>query len=334
MSLTHNYKKIENRFFDRMAASFSRGTKKFRTRKMKFLRLLGRRYTVMIIPHTEKKAVNFKISFATIFTLCAFVVVLSAVTVVLGILFASGGQTISSAESRMTAAEAENEEMKDSVAQLRHTARNFETVLSETLDSFGLSSQLNRTTQTAGDYASFVNVEAHDGQTVRELQDVKNISRFLELSMGELSRISGLLSSKGNLLEEIPTGWPVERGRGYISAPFGPAQHPIRGYWYLHNALDIAYTRGTGVVATANGKVVEVTWHEDYGNYLTIQHKYGFYTRYAHCDAIYVSEGDTVAQGQRIAALGNTGLTTGPHVHYEIRIGSQNIDPIRFLSME
>lgn len=325
---------MENRFFERIVAFFSGFFGRFKKRLIRFSRLLRRRYTIMVIPHTEKKAVNFKISFATIFTLCLFVVLLSFVTAFLGILYASGGQSVMSAEHRLMAAERENEQLKDSVVELRQTARSFETVLTETLDSFGHSSQLNKPTQGGGDYASFFNVETHDDQNLREIQDIKNISHFLNSSMSELSRISGMLNSKGNLLEEIPTAWPVERGLGYLTAPFGPARHPIRGYWYLHNALDIAYTRGVGLVSTANGKVVEVAWHDDYGNYLTIQHKYGFYTRYAHCDAIYVNEGDTVSQGQRIAALGNTGLTTGPHVHYEIRIGSQNVDPIRFLSME
>ena len=333
MSLTHNYRKIENRFFSKISAFFSAVFKRTRIRLNKLSRLLGRRYTVMVIPHTEKKAVNFKISFATVFALCAFVVILSVVTAVLGILFATGGWQAASAELRMAAAEVENEQMKDGIAELRRTAGEFESVLANTLDSFGLSS-VNRSVEARGDYASFFNVEAHDEQSLREIQTIENISGFLEDSMEQLARVSDLLNSKGNLLEEIPTGWPVVRGVGYITAPFGPARHPIRGYWYLHNALDIAYTRGTGIVSTANGKVVEVAWNDDYGNYLTIQHKYGFFTRYAHCDAVYVRAGDTVSQGQLIAAMGNTGLTTGPHVHYEIRIGSQNIDPIRFLSME
>ncbi len=334
MSLTHNYRKIENRFFLKISAFFSMAFKRVRVRLNKLSRLLGRRYTVMVIPHTEKKAVNFKISFATVFVLCAFVVILSVVTAVLGILFATGGWQAASAESRMAAAEVENEQLKDSISDLRKTASEFESVLIDAVDSFGLTSRLDKSQAAEGDYASFSNIETHDEQVIKEIQTLENISGVLESSMIQLSRISGLLNSKGNLLEEIPTAWPVERGVGYVTAPFGPARHPIRGYWYLHNALDIAYSRGTGIVSTANGKVVEVAWNDDYGNYLTIQHKYGFFTRYAHCDAVYVREGDTVSQGQRIAAMGNTGLTTGPHVHYEIRIGSQNIDPIRFLSME
>ncbi|HOV63162.1 MAG TPA: M23 family metallopeptidase, partial [Spirochaetia bacterium] len=69
-------------------------------------------------------------------------------------------------------------------------------------------------------------------------------------------------------------------------------------------------------------------------NYVVIRHSYGFQTKYGHLDSVYVEEGDTVTQGQKIGTMGNTGLSTGPHLHFEVRIGSQVVDPARFLNVK
>ena len=70
-----------------------------------------------------------------------------------------------------------------------------------------------------------------------------------------------------------------------------------------------------------------------FGNYVVIRHSYGYSTKYGHMDKVYVEEGDTVTQGQKLGTMGNTGLSTGQHIHFEVRIGSQVVDPLRFLDI-
>jgi murein DD-endopeptidase MepM/ murein hydrolase activator NlpD len=145
-------------------------------------------------------------------------------------------------------------------------------------------------------------------------------------------QIAKMLQAQQSLIVELPTIWPLKDVRGYVTSYFGPTTHPFTKHWYLHKGIDIAYSRGTKVVSTADGKVIEKAFDSSgYGNYIVIKHKYGFYTRYAHMDKVYVKEGQNVQQGEVIGTLGNTGLSTGPHLHYEVRIGSQVVDPQRYL---
>jgi murein DD-endopeptidase MepM/ murein hydrolase activator NlpD len=153
-------------------------------------------------------------------------------------------------------------------------------------------------------------------------------------SQESFSKIKGLLESHGELLVDLPTFWPVEGGVGRITNYFGPEVHPFTNQWYLHKGIDLAYRRGKEVVSAANGKVVERKYDpKGFGNYIVIRHAYGFATKYAHLDNVYVEEGDVVTQGQKVGTMGNTGWSTGPHLHFEVRIGSQVVDPERFLNV-
>jgi murein DD-endopeptidase MepM/ murein hydrolase activator NlpD len=142
-----------------------------------------------------------------------------------------------------------------------------------------------------------------------------------------------VIEAQKNLIVDIPTLWPLKNGQGWPTFYFGPAIHPFTGQWYMHRGFDIAARRGTPVVATANGKVISAEYHRSYGNLVTIQHKYGFQTRYAHMDRMYVTKGANISQGDTIGSLGNTGLSTGPHLHYEVYIGTQLVDPAKYLNI-
>ena len=164
---------------------------------------------------------------------------------------------------------------------------------------------------------------------------MKSLGAFLDESVNSLEAITGLLISQGELLQELPTLWPLQGGRGRITNYFGPAEHPFTKKWYLHKGIDIAYRIGTPIIATADGKVVEKKYEPmGFGHYIVIRHKYGFYTKYAHLQTVLVKEGELVSQGQKVGTLGNTGLSTGPHLHYEVRIGSQVVDPERYLNIK
>lgn len=117
--------------------------------------------------------------------------------------------------------------------------------------------------------------------------------------------------------------------------PFGQALHPITGQWYIHKGLDIStYRSGDPVISTANGQVVTVTYDASFGNYVIIQHKYGYYTRYAHMQSVRVKTGQFVSQGEVIGTIGNSGVSTGPHLHYEVHIGSDVVDPAKYVNIK
>jgi murein DD-endopeptidase MepM/ murein hydrolase activator NlpD len=126
---------------------------------------------------------------------------------------------------------------------------------------------------------------------------------------------------------------PVKEG-ARVTDMFGMRQHPVTGKWGLHSGMDFSGRRGDPVYATADGIVMSIiTEDQDIknGNQVYLTHSQGFITRYAHLDSILVFFDQRVACGDRIATIGKTGRTTGPHLHFEIQVNGIPIDPNTFL---
>ncbi len=122
--------------------------------------------------------------------------------------------------------------------------------------------------------------------------------------------------------------WPL---RGRMSSPFGWRTHPIRGGRHFHSGLDVAVPEGTPVRASAAGEVTDAGWVGDYGILVIIDHGGGFSTYYAHLSQAVARPGQYVEQGQVIGLSGNTGLSTGPHLHFEIRRQGVPVNPEHYL---
>lgn len=123
-------------------------------------------------------------------------------------------------------------------------------------------------------------------------------------------------------------GWPVA---GKISSPYGWRKDPIRGGKDFHTGLDIRAPRGKAVIASQGGKVVHSGWMGGYGKTIVIQHSNGLTTLYAHCSELVAKKGAVVKKGQKIALVGSTGRSTGPHVHFEIRKNGSTLSPLKYL---
>ena len=123
----------------------------------------------------------------------------------------------------------------------------------------------------------------------------------------------------------VPLPAPVEAPE--ISSPFGWRYDPFTGEEAFHSGLDLAAPEGSEIRAVLGGEAARAGYDPSYGNYLLIDHYNGFSTLYAHCSALFVREGDPVAQGQVIAAVGSTGRADGSHLHFEIRFWGTLLDP-------
>jgi beta-lactamase regulating signal transducer with metallopeptidase domain len=129
----------------------------------------------------------------------------------------------------------------------------------------------------------------------------------------------------------IPSRFPLdEKYKGKISSNFGTKKHPISGKMYKHVAIDIVAPAGTEIYSTARGVVAKSEFVKNYGHLILIKHSDGYATLYAHMNERFVEVGDKVKLGQKIAGVGNTGLSTGPHLHYEVRKDGENLDPVDF----
>ena len=122
--------------------------------------------------------------------------------------------------------------------------------------------------------------------------------------------------------------------RGTITSRYGYRDHPIIEDASFHTGLDIAAKQGVEIVSFASGKVVEAGKNSTYGNYILIEHSNGFYSFYGHNSKLLVKKGQKVSLGQKIAKVGSTGMSTGPHLHFEVRKGSLRLDPVYYITDE
>lgn len=320
MSPVHHYKRAEKRFVARLLRFFS-AIGDFLARFFGAIAgFFRQQVTVMLVPHSERNIFNFRISAFSMVVVIFLLVCMVLTFILYSTRFTGVSDLLTDKTQVLEQRDADLEVIRDQISDLLNTSRVFEESLHSTLDSLGLEKS---------------NAEKKDwisgavGDDVAELAAMKGL---LQDSLEYFDQIAKMLQAQQSLIVELPTIWPLRDVRGYVTSYFGPTTHPFTKHWYLHKGIDIAYSRGTKVVSTADGKVIEKAFDANgYGNYIVIKHKYGFYTRYAHMDKVYVKEGQNVQQGEVIGTLGNTGLSTGPHLHYEVRIGSQVVDPQRYL---
>jgi len=115
---------------------------------------------------------------------------------------------------------------------------------------------------------------------------------------------------------------------GHISSAFGFRNHPVTNEPDFHTGIDIAAPKGSPIYAALSGKVVKVAASQINGNYIEIEHSQGLTTLYCHCDSIIAKQGAKIKKGERIAKVGNTGITTGYHLHFEVRVNSVSYNPL------
>jgi murein DD-endopeptidase MepM/ murein hydrolase activator NlpD len=131
-------------------------------------------------------------------------------------------------------------------------------------------------------------------------------------------------------VQRLPFAMPL-RTSYRLTSGFGNRRHPITGRWDMHEGIDLAGDHGSPIYATGNGTVTFAGWQSGYGRLVRIRHANGFETRYGHLSRIRVTVGQPVSQGERIADMGNTGRSTGTHLHYEVRIGGRPVNPMDFI---
>jgi murein DD-endopeptidase MepM/ murein hydrolase activator NlpD len=143
-----------------------------------------------------------------------------------------------------------------------------------------------------------------------------------------LEEVAGQLESKRAHLAATPAIWPT---KGWLTSRFGTRVSPFTNQRQFHAGIDIAGERGTEVFAPAQGKVVFSGNRGPLGKSIIIDHGYGIRTQYGHSDDLYVKTGERVQRGQRIATLGNSGRSTGPHLHYVVEVKGKAVNPLDYI---
>ncbi len=154
---------------------------------------------------------------------------------------------------------------------------------------------------------------------------LKKNSQDLETQIHELDQF--LLDNK-SILNSTPSVLPA---RGWITSYYGPRNSPTSGRLKMHEGLDIGGPIGTPIIAPADGVITYSGNKAGFGKFVQIDHGYGLETIFGHANNLFVKEGQVIKRGHKIASLGNTGISTGPHLHYEVRVNGIAVDPLYYV---
>jgi murein DD-endopeptidase MepM/ murein hydrolase activator NlpD len=157
-----------------------------------------------------------------------------------------------------------------------------------------------------------------------------SLSRHVENRNDMLSVLEAQFFDQAVKKKLLPTMLPVEAP--YNASGFGRRIDPFSGQWAMHEGIDFLADTGTAVVAAAGGVVQFAGFHPQYGFMIDLEHGNDLVTRYAHLSKLFAREGDVIMRGKRIALTGNTGRSTGPHLHFEVRFRGAPQNPTRFLA--
>lgn len=337
MVRTRKYKKLEKNFVSRliqlMASFFAKIGRFF----VRIFKIFDSKLTIMVVPHNQSKVLNIQ---TNIFAMVMGMVIVAGIAcsfVYFNRKTASSGAEISRLREENRETLASLDELRDENNNLLQTAKRFQSSLSQSLALLGInqSNPISKTPNQNSDLSSLFGTQDIASGSLKEVADVRQLTSYLENAVQPIEQIGEMLKSQNTLFSDIPNIWPVRNGIGHISMAFGQNVHPITGQWYIHKGMDFStYRSGDPVVATANGQVVTVGYNDSFGLYIIVKHKHGIYTRYAHLNSTRVQKGQMVTQRQVIGTIGNTGITTGPHLHYEVHIGSDVVDPAKYINIK
>ncbi|MCR5290925.1 MAG: M23 family metallopeptidase [Treponema sp.] len=337
MTRSHRYRKYEKNLVTCCINGLSKGLKGICHFFSAIFHILDNKLTIMIVPHSVGKVFNLQ---TNVFSLILGIIIV--IGIVSSFFYFNTRVAGSSAEiarlmneNRQTLASLD--ELRDENNNLLQTAKRFQSSLSQSLSLLGINQTdtISKASMNNGDLSALFGTNENASGTLKESSDIRSLASYLDSAVQPIKQIGQMLESQNTLFTDIPSIWPVQNPNAHISMAFGPTIHPITGQWYIHKGLDFSTWRsGDPILATANGQVVTVGYNSSFGNYVIIKHKHGIYTRYAHMNTARVRKGQYVSQREVIGTIGNTGVTTGPHLHYEVHIGSDVVDPAKYINIK
>ncbi len=339
VSRTRGYKKVENAIVRSVLAFFRGAFFLFKSVFLFVFRLGGRRLTVMVVPHSQKSTFNFQTTiFSLVFTFLIITALVSSF-IYFSISTIAQAKKLQILKEETLKTQANLDGLKNETDHLIKNAKDFQNTLSTTLTSLGFKSviQNDEGQEGAGDLKQIFNFHESGNAYTKEVGQLRLFSDYLQAAIKPVEEMGKMLDLQATFFSDIPSLNPIRTTSviPHVSMTFGQNRHPITGQWYVHTGIDLStYRQGDPIIATANGQVVAVEYDLGWGNYIIVRHKHGFYTRYAHLQSHRVSRGDYVHQGDVIGYLGNTGISTGAHIHYEVHIGSDVVDPAKYLSLK
>ncbi len=287
-----------------------------------------RAFTLVVVPHAKAKFRKIKLPYYKLMlTGIALIALVSALTVFLVhyvFMIGDAGRVEQLARENIT---------------LKKEKIRYEQLTSEISHRIGLINEKTKVLSTLAGVDQVMNLERGDIPDLNTQFDNQQLDRELPLRKVELNNLQATLerveksfNEKQEELDYTPSVWPlISTEVGWVSSSLGYRTDPITGKRAYHNGIDISTSVGTPIIAPANGVVVEAQRSATLGNTLAINHMNGYTTIYGHLKAFNVKKGDRVTRGMIIGYVGNTGRSTGSHVHYEVRLNTKPMNPMRYI---
>src|SRR6266576_1886523 len=301
---------------------------------------VDRRWTVMLVPHGSGSSRAVEVSQTVVKALVGIGSVLALLVLVLGGTALSRGVSV----TRSRGLERENQLLASEIQRLRERLvglRDTMNVIGEREQALRLLaglSPIDKDVQQAGiggpsgqwfERDSLAAAGPNGKQALAARVDMDQLTRRANILVRSLNEAYDSASSQRSRYAAMPSIMPT---KGWLTSAFARERvHPILHLARPHEGIDVSAPMGMEIEAPASGVITNVAWVEGYGNMLTIDHGYGLVTRYAHCSKILVVRGQRVKRGEHIANVGSTGLSTGPHLHYEVWVNGKPVNPLKYV---
>jgi murein DD-endopeptidase MepM/ murein hydrolase activator NlpD len=301
---------------------------------------MQKRWNVLIIPNTSEQGQNFTVSASTIKLAAAgLFIVLTTVLVLCGATAHSWkskhAAEVNNLEQKLETRDAECATVREEFASLLVLEDKLRTIA-------GLQPRQTPVNQVVGaggqggrgmdDQDSYEDEMVDPVVAAREaFKSTDALVQAMASARDSFSEILEAFENEQERLSSIPSINPVYSPDAWISSSFGYRKDPINGQRRFHDGMDIVAPNKTPIIAPAEGVVAFAGWRDGLGRAVEIRHKYGYTTVFGHSYKLLVKKGAHVERGDTIALLGNSGRSTGPHVHYEIRHNGKPINPYRYV---
>jgi len=297
-----------------------------------------RRWTVVLVPHGSEPSKVIEVSYSVLKMMAAGVVTAVAIALLVGYITISRTADLSRSARLAHENSVLTQEMGELYGRLSTLADTITRISQRDARIRVLANlePIDPQVQAAGiggpTLASRPRVGETGGAIDRSYEirvDLNALIRRANLLASSFEEAADSLAIHSARLAATPSIMPTQ---GWLSSAFSSMRsHPILHLARPHEGIDVTAPMGTPIEAPATGVVRDAGWESGYGNTVTIDHGFGVVTKFAHASKIVVGSGQRVKRGQKIALVGNSGLATGPHLHYEVHVNGRAVDPLRYV---
>ncbi|MCP4131192.1 MAG: M23 family metallopeptidase [bacterium] len=287
------------------------------------------RITVMFIPHSEKRIINFHVSIFTITLIFGLLVVTVVITSTMIVNHTSTIKEVSKLKKYGSNSRVQIQKYKEEINKLYAIFQQFKPEITH-LYSLTPGSDIDSLWAKGGAANPTAGMVGTDEiSPPLEVLNIQEVERELKTTKQILAKVKSFLDYRKKIIENTPSIWPAD---GHIISRYGKRSSPYTFKSEFHRGIDIESFPGAEIRSTAPGKVKIISWDTILGLTISIEHKYGFTTSYSHCQRVSVEIGQKISKGEVLGYVGRTGKTTRYICYYQVKIGTDYVDPMPYLN--